>query len=950
MAGFLRDELEGDTQAPIPDDVGFGDDSVSNSGDDTAPRGPGPRVVQEGGAADGPLLTLPDKLAAAYALKLWRSQDVIMHRRWVRWRANRLRREGVPGVRLVRTNYDRNEYSVWAPPGGSRTPPSINKAARLVRRVADNIFSDPPLPEAEPASDSDEDRAAAEFTTRVLENEGSEAGFDNLRRVREAFNKASVYGSAFRYWVVDPTAGGHITREVLASPRAEKMGDGEGDPLIDPTTQQADPNPVTRYVGKDGQTLTDDPREAQLVWVEGIRCTVLTGHHVRFLPRTAPGIAEAEGVLIAQFVTWAEIRTRFPDAVAELSPEAAKAMAKWRPERFKELLPDWEHEVYAGTRVPKHTAEADDEDEGATRASAPATNLGDRAQQTPNSAGGVVGTDGRRRGGAEDPDDDTDTAGGAGSGEQPVPDDAQVFLLSAYLRASNQYPLGCCYIQGGDKVVLDRGPWVGEDPDGKTEKLDIPVDQIRQWGEGSDDPYGWCLMDMLGPINEVIGAQYGSWLEHLERFNSRKMFLPTTSILQPRAMQQSTGTYIAINAGGAPVPEEIPDYPHDSIALLDRCNAEANDESGLQEAAQGLEVQNIKSGVQANYTVEQANKAMSELQQNVMTALVRGWRIQTQQIRAKYKTPRKLRLLADDDAWKEREWTHSDLGSTRDVKLQEGSFTMQTPAQKATVAGQYAQQKVIDAPQYKEIIRTLIRPLLALQDDPHLLRIRRQITDWKDGPSDQLKAAQAKYKAMLPALQPPAPPPGAPGAAMPAPAGPPPGAPAPQPAAGPPPAPPAPQGPPGPGLSGPMGGAPMAPPPPPPPPPSPFQQSAQSLFARLPVDLEETVAQVRHEELARTMASGEFAKQPPEWQQAYTTEYEAMRAAAGVMTVTEQAQSQQSQAAQAIALAEVPKVVAQAKVDATTVGQFEEAVKAGYTGAPLPAAPPMAPPAPAVRS
>ena len=165
--------------------------------------------------------------------------------------------------------------------------------------------------------------------------------------------------------------------------------------------------------------------------------------------------------------------------------------------------------------------------------------------------------------------------------------------------------MGCYFVMGGDTQVLHREQWVGETADGTVEPLDIPLDQCRQFMEGHDDPYGIGLMDLLGPENEIWNAQWGSWIEHLDRFNNRKIFVPMNSILQPKQMQQMTGTYISINAGGEPYPETIPPYPKESVDLLDRMTDQMNDESGLQQAAQGLEVPEIKSGVQANYTVEQ---------------------------------------------------------------------------------------------------------------------------------------------------------------------------------------------------------------------------------------------------------------------------------------------------------------------------------------------------------
>jgi hypothetical protein len=820
VAGFLPDELDDGQPAP-PDDIELGED------DERDPNTPGNGVNLDD---LGPLLSLSEEKAAKLALRLWDAQNRTMNRRKVRWKANYLRRQGVPGVRLIRTDYDRSEYTVWAPPGGSRTPPTMNKAARLCRRVEDNLFADPPYPDATPASDTDTDRAAAEFATRVLLDLGSESGFNNLQTIRESFSKASTYASGFRRYWVDPQGGGHRPKQIMASKNAVQLGDGDMDPLVDPTTGVEDPEPTLRYVARDGKTITDDAKKAALEWVPKIKCDVLTGHHVRMIPETVNRMHDASGAMVAMFVTFSTLKARYPDVIAKLTPTQIRQMGKYRPERFRDLIPDWLTDAPTGVKT-------------------------------------------------ERPDTET------GGQNDEIADDAYVFFLCIYYRAGGQYPMGCYFCLGGDKIVLDRDKWIGETPSGEPEILDIPIDQVKQFHEGRDDPYGDCLMDLLGNPNEIRNAQHGSWIEHLDRFNNRKVFYPITSILQPKAMQQMTGTYIPINPGGQPFPEEIPDYPKESIELLDRVTDEMNDESGLQQAAQGLEVPDINSGVQANYTIEQANKALAELKQNAEDALVRGWRIVLQLTRNFLTQPMKIRWLGEDNGWKEQEWSGSDLGSTRDVRLAEGSFTMLTPSVKATVASQYAQAGVLSPDEYKDVIRTNISGLIDIEDDPFYLRVRRQITAWKDGPGKQLKQQESQWQVQQATIQQHQ-------------------------------------------QAGAIFGS--APAPVPPPQPSPFAQASQSLFKRLPVDLEPLVAAVRHRELSRTLASTDFTKQPPEWQQAYLAEYDAMRQAAGVTTLQEQQQAQQSAAQQQMLLKEMPNIVAKATVDAQTVAQFELATAAGY--------------------
>ena len=123
------------------------------------------------------LLRLKDKgQAAKLLMQKWREQDKLMRSRLNLWKANRLRRLGITGVQLVKDR-DTKAVQVWMPPGPQI--PALNKADRLCRRVAATLFSDPAVPEALPAGDEDTDREAAEFTTRVLTDLGSESQLDD---------------------------------------------------------------------------------------------------------------------------------------------------------------------------------------------------------------------------------------------------------------------------------------------------------------------------------------------------------------------------------------------------------------------------------------------------------------------------------------------------------------------------------------------------------------------------------------------------------------------------------------------------------------------------------------------------------------------------------------------------------------------------------------------------
>jgi hypothetical protein len=151
---------------------------------------------------------------------------------------------------------------------------------------------------------------------------------------------------------------------------------------------------------------------------------------------------------------------------------------------------------------------------------------------------------------------------------------------------------------------------------------------------------------------------------------------------------------------------------------------------------------------------------------------------------------------------------------------------------------------------YQRAVSGKISPLLGLTEDPATEEIKDQIEEWKEGPPEDWAPVQAPIDPVT-------------------------GQPAIDPATG-------------------------APAPPPPDPANPFK--------RLPHHLEQDVARKRHDELKRAMATADFAKHPPEWQQLFVGEYEAMRQAAGVATVAEQqqAQAQQAQAQQQAEAAKTP--------------------------------------------
>lgn len=308
--------------------------------------------------------------------------------------------------------------------------------------------------------------------------------------------------------------------------------------------------------------------------------------------------------------------------------------------------------------------------------------------------------------------------------------DSYVFVLTRVHVQSPQYPKGAYLIALGDGTLAYRGEWwdaVHRQP------LDLPLTQHLQYAD-EENPYGKGIMEFLGPGNEIRAIMLGAMLEHLDRFKNRKVFVPITSNLRPEQLQSETGTPIYVAPGGEPKYENLPDFPAIVEKMYNTTSADLDDESGLQQVAQGLNSPSVNSGLHAQTIIEQVNVALSDLRQHEERALVRGWRVMLQQVRAFYTTPQRIGWVGDDGAYKEQFWTAQDLGDTQDVRLDRTSFTQLAPSAKAALAQSYRQLNIIDDEDLRHIVVGNVGGLIGVQDDPHRQRVRRQIKSWQDGP------------------------------------------------------------------------------------------------------------------------------------------------------------------------------------------------------------------------
>lgn len=753
-----------------------------------------------------------EEKVAKHIIELRTQQEPLRSRNRATWKRNRWWREGKRFVRLEKKE-NSQAWEAKLPSGMGSAPPVPNKTDRLCRRLVNTIWVDPAYPECEPGDGSPEARDAAEFATRYLSIKGSPSDLNMEQVCRAALDKSMTYASSFAWVVTDPTGSGHRPRKIVARPDAEN----EQDALVDPTTGMDAPEETLkdRYLRANG-SITDLPTEADLQWLPGPRIRLLTGLNVDFLPETARTLRDAVGVLITDTSTLGDLRQQFPEAIEGMGKDDIQKLCTWRPDRFRDIL-------------AAYSSEPEDQKE----------------------------------------EDGT------------FKDSQTVVTVSCYYRRCSEYPLGAYAVIGGDNFVLHRQKWSamfpqtplanGDERPDQEETLEIPVSQQRCIDDNTfDNPYGIAMAENLGPADEIRASALGYEMEYMFRFGNPQSFIPMGSIVQPKQMMVRDGTPIMTNPNGNVFYEDVPPLPATVPSLRAEMGHEMDDDSGLQQAAQGVEDPSVQSGIHAQTIVQEALKAVGHIRSNCAYFYIDLNRIILEQARAFGDVPQLISYVGEDGQYKQKEWSRKSFKQTRNVTIRRGSFTMHTKVAKQQMANDALDRQAISMEDYKELIAGGVSPVLGMQDDPHLLRIRRQLEIFQDGPPDgwmeamqalqmaQQQAQQVEAQAQQMIAQ---------------------------------------------GMDPSQMGL-QQPPPLPPKPVGPFDD-------RLPIDLEPIPAKVRHRQLSKQMASQKYQAYNPAWQQELLAEYGLMKNAAGVITVPE-AQAAQQQQAQAMAEQQQAEVNAQA--------------------------------------
>lgn len=727
-----------------------------------------------------------------------------------------------------------------------------NKLADLCCKIVETLMVDPPQPSPQAENDSEEAERAVEMAEEFLTQDGGDSGTRDARLFWQLLDAATSKSASFAHYWVDQTGNGSVPLQIKAHPQAQDPNNpsvatdamGQPAPTTDFILRYVQGEVVSDAPGKPqfapGAQFTEDPSQAPPQWQPKIRIDRLGREHVRCYPETSD-ISDAEMVIVLGFSTLDEAKRRWPATVGQMEDGELAALCDWTPPRYLHLLP------------PALRARWKMQDGSAAK----------------------------------------DTKGT--SNDQRV-----MFFYLCYRRATPTYPKGCAVAISG----ADSGTCLGKDtltadvpmPKGGTtvRGLDIPLTQWDLVLDADDsDPMGKPLAERISGANEASSRLAQSFLDAIDIILNPAYYTTVTSPVSEDDLKNSraTGNHIQVlSRDDYPVAEAVRPLPPNFFDGLTWQYDAMESAFGVSKASLGENKQQEVSGVARSIAVQQANVALSRMQQGLASSYERHCRIKLQQALKYFSAPQMIRYVGEDGAYKQEWFSGVDFALVTDVKVQAGTATMMPPQQKIQYIQSMQNAGYVSPEDAADAARPTFAGSLGLPEDPVKQHVESQVSSFLKGPpspewiqqaqqyqqakavADQQTAAnQQAYqqheaqKAAVHAAQP------QPGEGMP-------------------------------GAVAPVQD----------PPPQPVQPSVPppwTPFAPLPCDDEPLIAAQRQRRLVRLMLSARFKAQPPEWQQTVVEEYNRMRTAVAAAAVPP-------------ALPHGVSVVA--KTDASTIGQAEQ--------------------------
>lgn len=749
----------------------------------------------------GALLEVPPTEAFKTVDRLWRRQESLAKSRFaqdVHWTSIK---HGYQFSRLYKVQ-DVDVYQQSFPPGRLSKAAVPNKQADLCQKLVDTLLVDAAKPDPQPETDDESAQAAADLAKEFLEQDGGEQGTNDRVLFARAVEGATTKASNFLHLWVDPVGGGSVPKQVKAHPLATDPANP-----LDAVDDMGMPMPTTDYVLRyvtagDEMTppqFTENPSEAERVWLPKIRADVLDRRHVRFYPETVQP-TEARKAIVVWYTTVAEARVRWAETVGQMTDEQVAALCEWQPQNAATLIPP------------------------------------------------VLRTRWRQ---------------GTSSDTSEVRDERILFYYTLYHAPTKEYPEGAVVevsgANGGTLLGRETLSAIVEVPTGTRQDqvvtdlrtLDIPivpVTLVQDVDEG--DPTGVAVMARIGGAGEAGATLATSLLEQIDKVLHPARFATATSPLTEDDIEESRGSgkfATILTREDAPVYEEPPALPNNTLDVVEWNYAQMDSAIGLNKPAQGSDDSKEVSGVARRIAVNQSLVAVSRMQHAVNVAWERFWRIKLQLAMKWYTVPQLLRFVGVDGAAKQEWFTGKDFARIGQVTVAAGTGTLLPPTEKVNFALQLRDAGLMDQDEAGDIARPAFARQLGVPENPHVQRIERQVSSWLEGPPEGWVEQVQQYQmavqehAML-------------------------------------------------AQQATQMGQPIPPEP----------QAPWTPFATLPMDAEPAIAAIRKRRLANLMAKVAFTAQPKEWQQVVMQAYEqAVQAVQAASAPQNAAQTQNTQVLEA---------------------------------------------------
>lgn len=601
---------------------------------------------------------------------------------------------------------NQDTYTQTYPAGygtGLRTGAVPNKQADLCNKLTETLLVDPPKLDPEPTTDDESAQRGAELAKQFLDQDATEAGMDDVGLFAHQIEAATTRASTFNHYWVDPTGGGSMPKQVKAHPQATDPAN----PLdaMDPLTGQSIPTTdyVLRYVTAEGQ-FTENPSDAEQVWVPKIRADKMAREHVRFYPETAD-LASAQRVVCLWYASVEECKRRWPDFFEGLTEADITGLCAWTPPRPAVLLPPALRSRWRGERA------------------------------TPAENGNMTA------------------------------DERLIFFYLYYHRQDPQYKEGAAICvngwRGGSVLGKDTLSAEVEVPSGVQQDqmvtdirpMDFPLAQIRLLPDADNgDPMGVAFMARIGGAGEAYATMATSMMEALDITLHPARFATFTSPVTSDDVESSraTGDFVGVYSKDEfPMYEQPRDLPGAFFPYMEGLAGAMDSIASLNKPAQGSDDSAEVSGVARRIAVQQSLAGLSRMQHAVQTAWSRHGRVKLQLAMKYFSAPQLLRYVGLDGASKQEWFTGNDFAAVGNITIVAGTGTMMPASERVSYIAQLRDAQFLDVDAATELARPAFSKTLGVGDDPHVQRIERQMSAFLEGPpAGWLEEAQAFEAAM----------------------------------------------------------------------------------------------------------------------------------------------------------------------------------------------------------